>query len=158
MRILKIIAVVLLLMVMTVFIYRSYFYINPTMVYRFKDQTESHCFIVYNDNSAEEMKESSNVMYYNVPVNRKINVYRTSSDVSKRSLPFGFINVDTDSIIVGYHEFIEYGIYFVKDTVIVKSEDQPLGIFSFYMGNQMNEVIEKRHFEIHDSLVNAISQ
>lgn len=157
MRTLKIIAVVLVLLIITVFIYRSYFHINPTVVYRFKNGTESHCFIVYNDDSAEEMKESSNVIYYNVPINRKINVHRTSSDVSERSLPFGFINVDTDSIIVGYDEFNENGIYFVKDTTIEQSDEESMGIFSFYMSNEMNEELERRHFEIYDSLLNVVS-
>lgn len=152
MRLIKLIIVALLITV-TISIYMRYFHLDRSVAYRFKDGTESHCFIVYNDESSEEMKENLNLMYYNVPINEKINVYRTSSDVGKRSIPFGFINVDTDSIIGGYDEFNGNGIYFVKDTILGQNTDNQFGIFSFYLGPKLTDELKKRHFEIYDSII-----
>ncbi len=152
-----IITLVVVVGIILVFLWMYFFSFSESVLYRFKDRTESHCFIIYNDNSADKMEEVSNTLYCNILFDTKLNVIRTSSNVNKKSLPFGFSNVDTDNIIVGYNEFNENGIYFLKDTLIERSNDKPIGIFSFYLGKHIDERLKRRHFEIYDSLLNVVS-
>jgi|GEM_PF-6791851 len=152
----RFIVLILVVGIILVLFKMYYFSVPVAVLYRFKDRTESHCYIIYNVDSADKLKEVSNTLYCNILFDTKVNVIRTSSNVSEKSLPFGFSNVDTDNIIVGYSEFNENGVFYLRDTLIKRMNNKPIGIFSFYIGKQVNEELERRHFEIYDSLLNEV--
>lgn len=126
------------------------------LAFGYKTEFSGHNFVIFGVDKGMYLRKSEDLLYLNLNKRDEVNIYSIENYIQKNQLITAFKELNDSRTVSSIATYPENGIYLYNDTNLTERSSGSR-LVSFYIGNEIDSNIIKRHNSLRDSILTELN-